>query len=435
MRYSPVLIACLLCCLSAAAADTDKLAAGSLAPSWPQWRGPARNDISPDQGLLKDWSQRAPKLLWTAEGMGNGYASVSLSGGKIYTTGNFADGQGVVALNMDGKVLWTKKMTEVPPKHGHEGSRCTPSVDGDRIYAIASSGKIVCLNADGGDEVWSRDFKSDFGGQMMSGWGFSESPLVDGDWVLCTPGGKEAMIVALDKMTGKDVWRAEVPQADIGPKGKDGAGYSSIVISNADGVKQYVQLIGRGVIGVRASDGKFLWGYNGVANRTANIPTPVISGDYVFCSTGYQTGSALLKLVKDGGGVKAEEKYFLDATKLQNHHGGMILKDGYIYCGHKHNNGFPICVEMETGKTVWGGEERGAGGGSAAVTYADGNLVFRYQSGDVALIEATPSGYKLKGSFRPAYISKNPCWAHPVVVGGRLFLREQDKLMCYDVRG
>ena len=243
------------------------------------------------------------------------------------------------------------------------------------------------------------------------------------------------MIVALDKLTGKDVWRAKVQESALGPKGKSGAAYSSIVVSHAAGVKQYVQLVGRGVIGIRASDGKFLWGYNGVANGTANIPTPIVSGDYVFCSTGYQTGSALLKLTKDGDGVKAEEKYFLDATKLQNHHGGMILKDGYIYCGHKHNNGFPICVEMETGKTVWGGEERGAGTGSAAVTYADGNLIFRYQSGEVALIEATPSGYKLKGSFKPAYISKNPCWAHPVVVGGRLFLREQEKLMCYDVRG
>ena len=161
-----------------------------------------------------------------------------------------------------------------------------------------------------------------------------------------------------------------------------------------------------------------------------------VSGDFIFCSTGYRTGSALLKLTKDGDGVKAKEEYFLDGNKLQNHHGGMVLKDGYIYCGHQHNQGFPICVEMATGKTVWGGEGRGPGSGSAAVTYADGNLIFRYQSGEVALIEASPSGYKLKGSFKPEYISsKDPCWAHPVVIGGRLYLRDQDKLMCYDVRG
>ena len=438
MRFipSPSLAFAAIVCLAASvsAADTEKLRLGPSSPSWPQWRGPNRDEISPDRGLLKDWSQKAPEHVWTAEGMGSGYAGVSLADGKIYTTGNFPDGQGVVALSLDGKVLWTKKLTDTPPKHGHDGSRCTPSIDGERLYAIVSSGKIVCLKTDSGEEVWSRDFK-EFGGKMMSGWGFSESPLVDGDRVLCTPGGADAMVVALEKLTGKDVWKCNVPEAEVGPKGKDGAGYSGIVISSGAGVKQYVQLIGRGVIGVRASDGKFLWGYNGVANKTANIPTPLVSGDFIFCSTGYQTGSALLKLTKDGDGVKAEEQYFLEATKLQNHHGGMVLRDGYVYCGHKHNNGLPICVELETGKVVWGGEERGPGSGSAAVTYADGNLIFRYQSGEVALIEASPSGYKLKGSFKPEFVGGKPCWAHPVVIGGRLYLRDQDKLMCYDVRG
>ncbi len=424
----------LLTLLPGSAADPEKLSPGSLVPSWPQWRGPNRDEISPDRGLLKDWNQRAPQRVWIADGMGRGYAGVSLAGGKVYTTGDFPDGQAVVALSIDGKVLWSKRMTEAAPKHSKDGSRCTPSIDGNLLFAIASSGKIVCLKADSGEEVWSRDFK-EFGGQMMSGWGFSESPLVDGDRVLCTPGGADAMVVALDKLTGKDIWKCKVPGTDIGPKGKDGAGYSGIVISNGGGVKQYVQLIGRGVVGVRASDGKYLWGYNGVANKTANISTPLVSGDYIFCSTGYQTGSALIKLSQDGEGVKAQEKYFLDATKLQNHHGGMVLKDGYVYCGHKHNNGLPICVELASGKVVWGGEERGPGSGSAAVTYADGNLIFRYESGEVALIEASPSGYKLKGSFKPEFIGREKCWAHPVVIGGRLYLRDQDKLMCYDVRG
>jgi outer membrane protein assembly factor BamB len=236
--------------------------------------------------------------------------------------------------------------------------------------------------------------------------------------------------VALNKQTGEEVWRAKMPK--IGDKGKDGAGYSSIVISNGAGVKQYVQLVGRGVISVRASDGKFLWGYNPVANGVANIPTPLIKDDYVFCSTGYGTGSALLQLSKEGDGVKAEEKYFLDAKTLQNHHGGMVLLDGHVYCGHAHNEGFPICVELESGKVVWGGK-RGAGKGSAGVTYADGNFIFRYQSGDVALVGATTEGYQLKGTFKPAHI-QGPSWAHPVVAGGKLYLREQDKLMCYDVK-
>jgi outer membrane protein assembly factor BamB len=402
-------------------------------PEWTQWRGADRSGMSPDTGLLQDWNVQQPKLVWTAEGLGGGYASVSVAGGQLYSTGNQAGGQAVICIQAaDGKVAWKTNITDVVPKHGHDGSRCTPSIDGDRLYAIASSGKLVCLKTTDGSEIWFKDFAKEWGGRMMSGWGFSESPLVDGNLVLCTPGATDAMIVALDKLTGKEVWRTAVPS--FGDVGKDGAAYSSIVISHACGVKQYVQLIGRGVIGVRASDGNFLWGYNDVANKTANIPTPVISGDYVFCSTGYQTGAALLKLVKDGGGVKCEEQYFLTGDKAQNHHGQMILKDGYVYFGNKHNNGFPICVELDTGKIVWGGSQRGPGTGSAAIAYADGNLIFRYESGPVALIEATPSGYHLKGSFKPDYVSSKPCWSHPVVIGGRLYLREQDKLMCYDVR-
>ncbi|ADB18053.1 hypothetical protein Psta_3389 [Pirellula staleyi DSM 6068] len=409
------------------------LVAAEPAGSWPQWRGPDRTGISSETGLLKDWSAKAPTLVWSVEGMGDGYASVSIADGMIYTTGNFADGQGVTCTSAEtGKVVWTSKITSEPPKHSYEGSRCTPTIDGPHLYCVASSGAIVCLKRDGGEVVWKRDFKSEFGGKMMSGWGYSESPLVDGDWVLCTPGGKEAMVVALHKLTGDTVWQAAVPA--IEGKGKDGAGYSSIIISNAAGVKQYVQLTGRGLVGIEAATGKFLWSYNDVANDVANIPTPIASGDYIFSSTGYQTGSALLKLVKEGTEIKAEEQYFLNADVLQNHHGGMILKDGHIYCGHRHNNGFPICVEMSTGKVVWGGETRGVGKGSAAVTLADGNLIFRYESGEVALIECTTEGYKLKGSFTPEYVSKKPCWAHPVVAGKRLYLREQDKLMCYDIK-
>jgi outer membrane protein assembly factor BamB len=433
-RVLSVVAVGLLTSAGALAADIPPQSLKSGA-DWPQWRGADRSGISPDVGLQKSWEQAPPKLLWTAGGLGGGYASVALAGGRIYTTGNLADGQAVLCLDAaDGTMLWSKSITDVVPKHGQDGSRCTPSIDGDRLYAIASSGKIVCLKTADGSEVWSRDFKTEWGGRMMSGWGFSESPLVDGDWVLCTPGAADAMIVALDKLTGRDVWKTSVP--DLGASGKDGAGYSSIVVSNGGGVKQYVQLVGRGVIGVRASDGAFLWNYNNVANQTANIPTPIASGDYVFCSTGYRDGgSALLKLSRAGKGVKATQVYYHAANALQNHHGQMILNSGYVYFGHGHNNGFPVCVELKTGKTLWGGKERGPGSGSAAITCADGHLVFRYQSGEVALIEATPRQYKLKGTFKPDYVSSKPCWSQPVVIGGRLYLRDQDKLLCYDVRG
>lgn len=417
---------------SSPAADSSAKNLPAKAGEWPQWRGPDRTGISADVGLLKDWNQRKPSLLWTAPGMGGGYASVSLADGRIYTTGNQRDGQAVICVNAaDGKVLWTSRLTDSVPDHSYDGSRCTPSLDGDRLYAIASSGKIACLKTADGSIVWSRDF-AEWGGKMMSVWGFSESPLVDGDRVLCTPGGPAAMLVALEKQTGRDIWKTSIP--NLGRSGEDGAGYSSIVVSNAGRLKQYVQLVGKGLIGVRATDGKFLWGYNRVANGTANIPTPLVFGDYIFCSTGYGTGAALVKLTKSGANIRCDEQYFLPGDKIQNHHGQMILKDGFVYLGSGHRNGFPACVELATGRIAWGGKERGAGSGSAAITLADGNLVFRYESGEIALIEATPRSYNLKGSFKPQIVGRNPCWSHPVVIGGRMYLRDQDSLMCYDVR-
>ena len=407
--------------------------------NWTQWRGDNRDAKSTSTGLLQDWKSHQPRLVWMGEGLGNGYASVSIDDGRIFTTGNHLDGQAVVALDAKtGDLIWRKTLTDVPPKHGYEGSRCTPSIDGDRLYVIASSGAIICLKASDGSIQWQRDFKADWNGKMMSGWGFSESPLVDGDWVLCTPGAKDAMIVALDKMTGAEVWRTAVPDfgANEGKNGKRlkvGAGYSSIVVSNAGGVKQYVQLVGQGVIGVRASDGEFLWGYDGVANGTANIPTPIAVGDYVFCSTGYNTGSALLKLTASGKGVTVDEVYFLDSKTLQNKHGGMVLVDGHIYCGHGNGTGLPNAINLETGESPWGGPQRGAGRGEAAVVYADGNIIYRYQDGMVELVNASPESYESKGSFKPEF-QEGKSWAHPVVVDGLLYLREQDKLMCYDLR-
>lgn len=403
--------------------------------SWPQWRGPDRNGLSKETGLLKDWTEKKPKLLWMTEGFGQGYAGVSIAEGHIYTTGNDKEAQNVIcAAVADGKILWKTPISNEPPKHGYDGSRCTPSIDGDRIYAISSGGGIFCLNANDGTVIWSHDFK-EWKGKMHSGWGFSESPLVDGDRVLCTPGGKDAMIVCLNKMTGEEIWKSA--EGDFPKKhGGDGAAYSSIVISNGGGVKQYVQLVGRGVIGVRATDGKFLWGYNDIANGTANIPTPIPFGDYVFTSSGYgDGGTALLKLSSEGDGVKAEEVFYRPAGELQNHHGGMLLIGDYVYFGAKHNEGFPVCVEAKTGEIVWKNDDRkaNAGSGSAAVVYADGNVIFRYQNGTVGLVEATTDGYHLKGSFKPEFQQGNS-WAHPVVAGGKLYLREQDKLMCYDLK-
>lgn len=421
--------------------SVSTIVATAATPSgdWPQWRGPGRENRSSFKGINTDWKASPPKLLWKLDGFGGGYASVSIQGDRLYTTGNLPDGQNVIAVDLKTQqIAWKKPITSEVPKHGYDGSRCTPTIDGDRLYAVSSNGGIACLKADTGAIVWQHNFK-EWGGKMMSGWGFSESPLVDGDHVLCTPGGNDAMIVCLNKADGTIVWKSAVP--DQGEAGKPGAGYSSIVISEAAGVKQYVTLVGRGAIGVRARDGKHLWTYNRVANPTANIPTCLVTGDYVFTSSGYNDGgSALLKLSKDGDGVKAEEVYYHRSSELQNHHGGMVLVGDHIYFGHGHNKGFPVCVDLATGKTVWEAsrESRDIGSGSAGVTYVDGHLIFRYQkvddnqSGPLALVAATPDGFQLKGTFRPEVIDREG-WAHPVVVNGKLYLRDQNVLMVYDI--
>jgi outer membrane protein assembly factor BamB len=412
------------------------LAASGPAPvatsTWPQWRGPNRDAVSSETGLQKTWETAPPKLAWEASGLGAGFSSLSIVGGKIFTMGDLGEDQYVMAISeTGGKPLWKTKIGPAWQDGDFPGPRGTPTVDGDRVYAIGTEGDLVCLDVATGAVRWKKSLQSDFGGRVMTVWKYAESPLVDGDKLIVTPGGPWAGLVALDKMTGKTIWESEIPQ--LGSRGRDGAGYSSVVVSNGAGVRQYVQLMGRGLVGVRASDGKFLWGYNPVANDVANIPTPIVQGDYIFTSTGYQTGAALLKLVKDGEGVKAEEVYFLPSRTLQNHHGGMVLVNGYIYAGHGHNRGFPICVEIATGKVAWGGDIRNAGTGSAAVLFADGNLYFRYQNGLMMLIEATPSGYKEKGSF-PIPNVKKPSWSHPVILNGKLYLREQDALYAYNLK-
>lgn len=432
-RFAPraPFVAGALCALALTTISGAPQTPGASAGEWPQWRGPNRDDRSPDTGLLQQWPAAGPTLKWRANGLGAGFSSVSVVNGRVFTMGDRNGEQFVLALSADaGKELWR---TKLGPAHDDEypGPRGTPTVDGDLVYALGTESDLVCVEAATGKERWRRNLSGDFGGRMMSGWKFAESPLVDGNKVVVTPGGRGATLVALDKLSGKEVWRSAVP--GLGSQGADGAAYSSIVISQGAGVKQYVQLLGRGVVGVSADDGKFLWGYNKVANDVANIPTPVVQGDFVFASTGYQTGAALLKLVKSATGVDAQEVYFLQSRTLQNHHGGLVLVGQHVYAGHGHNRGVPICVELATGKVAWGGDIRNAGAGSAAVTFADGRLYFRYQNGVMMLIDASPTAYAERGSFQIPDV-RMPSWSHPVVTGGSLYLREQDALLVYDVK-
>jgi outer membrane protein assembly factor BamB len=412
---------------SKAAGAADPAALAAERGEWSRWRGPNGDGISLETGLLNAWPAEGPPLAWRTKGLGNGFSSVAVAGGKIYTLGEQGGKVWLFARNaLDGGEVWKTPV-------GGDAANSTPTVDGDLVFGLTTGGDLFCCRSEDGTPVWSNNFGRDFGVDGRPGWGFSESPLVDGDVVVCTPGNNESLLAALDKQTGKVIWTTKVTDAQLaGGGGHGGAGYSSVVISHAGGVKQYVTLIGRGVVGVDAATGKLLWFYPDVANGTASIPTPIVAGDHVFCSSGYGAGSALIKLNRKGEVFDVQEVYFLPGNKMQNHHGGMIHKDGFIYCGEGHNEGFPLCIDGRTGKDAWR-QGRGPGSGSAAVAYADGHLYFRYQDGTMALIEATPRQYRLKGKFKIA--SQNgESWPHPVIAGGKLYLRDQDELLCYDVR-
>lgn len=395
---------------------------------WPQWRGPNRDGISNETGLLKSWPDDGPPVAFQAEGLGGGFSSVAISAGRLFTMGKFGDETRLLALDAtDGKLLW-----QTPVGNGGDGPNCTPTVDGDLVYGLSFAGDLLCAEASSGKAVWRTSFPNDFGGRMMSSWGYSESPLVDGDRLIVTPGAPDAALAALNKRTGSVEWKTPMPP-NPGPAGQDGAGYSSIVISNARGVKQYVQFVGRGVISADAATGKFLWGYNRIANGTANIPTPIVKDDLIFCSSGYDDGgSALLRIEGSRNKLSVSEVWYKRSNDLQNHHGGMILLGDDVFMGHGHNNGFPVCFDLKTGRDHWR-PGRGAGTGSAAVTYADGRFYFRYENGTMALIDASKEDYFERGRFRIA-INNGQSWPHPVISDGKLYLRDQHQLIVYDVR-
>ena len=389
----------------------------AAAADWPQFRGPKRDDVSQETGLLKSWPKDGPKLVWRVKGLGHGYSTVSVVGDRIYTLGNFDRVSKILALSRDdGKIVWK---ADVGRSGGNLG--CTPTVDGDRVYALGQEGDLVCVGTSDGQQIWHRDLLKEFNGSH-GGWNYCESPLVDGDRLIVTPGGKDATMVALDKKTGETIWKCAIPVKS------SQAGYSSIVIAEVGGVKQYVQLLNGGLVGV-STDGKPLWQYEKLGPNTANIPTPVVLGDHVLSVAGYGKGGALLKLTASGSEVKADEVYF--KHELTNKHGGVVVVGDYVY-GDTDDSGHPYCIEVKTGKVKWKRDREGNGDGSAAVTYADGRLYFEYQNGTVALVEASPDAYKETGSLKVD--TDGPAWAHPVVAGGRLYLREGDSLYCFEVR-
>ena len=398
---------------------------------WPQWQGPDRNAISKEKGLLKEWPKDGPSLVWKITGLGGGESAPSIAAGRIYGMSNRGNDEVVWALSeKDGKTIWVTRLgpafqQDEPP--GKDGPGCTPTVDGERLYVIGLGGDVSCLQVRDGKIVWQRSFQRDFGGEVPI-WSFRESPLVDGDKVICTPGGEGATIVALDKLTGKTIWKSQVPDD---PK----AAYASAIAIDFAGQRQYVQFTAKALVGVAASDGKFLWRYDKPSNNYGiNCSTPLYHEGQVFAASAYNNGGGLVKLSKEtNGSVKAQEVYFSD--KMQNHHGGMILFEGNLYGANGGNSGgYLVCLDFKTGNVLWDerrGEKRAAKG---SVAFADGRLYYRLEDGTMLLIEPSPKQYLERGRFTQPDRTKLPAWAHPVIANGKLYLRDQDVLFCYNVK-
>ena len=390
----------------------------AVAADWPQWRGPNRDDNNTETGLLKEWPAGGPKRAWLFENAGMGYAGFSVAGGKLFVNGTRDNSEVLIALDANtGKELWAAPIGSIYPNDWGNGPRSTPTVDGARVYTMSGAGNLVCAEVADGKVVWTKSMK-ELGGKTP-GWGYTESPLVDGKHVVVTPGGDKGTMAALDKATGQVVWQS----ADI----TEGAQYSSIIPATINSKKQYVQLVMQTVFGVDPENGKVIWRVPW-SGTVAVIPTPIVKGDEVFISSGYKAGCMKVK-------VKGSETETVFLNKdLQNHHGGVILVGDHLY-GHSDKGGW-TCMAWSDGTVKW--QEKSVSKG--AVGYADGMLYcLEEKSGNVVLAEASPIGWKEHGRFKldPQAANRNPkggIWVHPVIANGKLYLRDQEFVHCYDVK-
>jgi len=386
-------------------------AMAQTAALWPQWRGPNRDGISKETGLLKQWPAEGPPLVWKATGAGSGYSSFSISDGKLYTMGLRGDREFVIAFDIaTGKEAWATAHGSAFRNDRGNGPRGTPTVDGDRVYALGGNGDLSALDAKTGKIVWSKNVLKEFGGSNIT-WGISESPLVLGDKVLVNPGGPGASIVALNKANGSIIWKSQ----------SDKAGYSSGIPVEINGVTQVVFFTSERALGLDAKDGRLLWDYSRPSNNVANVATPIVRANRVFISSDYGTGGGVVEIKPDN---KAQEIWF--TRDMRNHHSSSVLIGDYLY---GFSSAILTAIKFDTGEIAW--RDRSVGKGS--LVYADGNLYCFSENGVVGLVEATPAGYKEKGRFRIPQ-DQLPTWTHPVVAGGRLYLRDQDTIYAFDVR-
>ena len=384
------------------------------ATDWPQWNGPNRDGCSLDKGLLKTWPTEGPKLLWKTSGIGIGYSTAIIADGLVYVTGDIGEDLMITAFDMNGTKKWQVKH-DASWKGDHPGCRGSVTVSGGKLYLLSANGPLKCYDAKTGTQIWQSDIQGMFNGTRPN-WSYAESPLVYGQMLVVTPGGKNC-IAALNKDTGAKVWTSTGLD--------DPAAYSSCIAVEFEKLPMIVQMTAKGLVAVDARTGQFLWRNDRPANKTANCPTPAYSDGYVFEATGYGTGGACVKLSVEGGKLQAKQAW--ETKDMVCHHGGYVIRDGYIYGNHEASW---ACLELATGKKMW--SDGGVGKGS--LCYADGMLyTFGESGGKVGLVKAQPDKFEQVGAFSVA--GKGTSWAHPVVTGGRLYLRYDDNLYCYDVKG
>ena len=390
-----------------------------LSADWPQWRGAERVGHSPDTSILAPWPKSGPKQTWVFKDAGVGYSSFSIVGTRLFTMGARQESEQVICLDTTtGKEVWATSLGPVYENNWGDGPRSTPTVDGDHLYALSATGILACLNIKDGTEVWKVDVVKSLGGELQ-GWGYTESVLIDGDHVICTPGGQQGTMAALHKKTGAVVWQSS--------KLKGPAQYSSPIRIEVNGQPQYAQLLMNKVVGIAPKDGALLW-ETSFPGRVAVIPTLVFHDNSVYATAGYGTGCQMIKL--DG----AEPEVVYEEKSITNHHGGVIVVDGKIY-GHSDKGGW-TCQDFLTGKIEWQDESLGKG----TCTYAAGHLICVDENdGTVVLATAKPDKWQEISRFKLApqtSIRKKEgrIWSHPVVVNGRLYLRDQDLIFCYNVQ-
>ena len=391
------------------------------ATDWPQWLGAKRDGLCTETGLLQQWPEGGPKLAWKATGLGAGYSGVSVVGNRVYTMADGPDSGFIRVLDAkSGKVIWSAKVGQPGGGNGYPGPRCTPTVDGNLVVALGQFGDLICVEASSGKELWRHNLPNELGGKMMSKWGYSESPLVDGAQVVCTPGGPQGALAAFDKKSGKLLWRS--------PEFTDNAAYTSMIVESIGGTRQYVQLTDASVAGIEAATGKLLWRAY-CPGKVAVIPTPIYADGCVYATRGYGVGCNLFRVAKAGAQFSAEQVY--ENKFMVNHHGGVVKVGDCLY-GYSDGKGW-VCQDFKTGNELWAEKEKL---GKGSILYADGRLVLRLEKdkGTLVLIEATPKGWLEHGRFDQPERSTKNSWPHPVIANGQLYIRDQDTLLCYDVK-